>query len=405
MSDSEPEKKVAEDYIKDLSNRFKDKYELRQANTEKNGDAAIKRRDANVKKTAAFIKKLKTVTENQHQALLNEATGLDLSRYIAEIVQALTNDCKLKIADISFALKLCCHLHQTYNEFSSLYASAWQKNCAIPLKPVDGKDSGNTFTVNANKLKIDIRLLSEFILIGIWPNEREGYKLLAGQLKEMTNSPEAAMFLPVIVNFLKNFGPEYANLYPRKYVSIVQKYNLQLPALDSVPDQFKEGCRRLLKEYLNTVFKKLSQDQTELQEMESHCLKMLQLRGEIPAEDRNKWEAGKLDFERLKNNVANLADLVDEDTPVLEQPTRNENDTEQKSERQQLLDAAAAVLEGNVQEPADLFVDENELSFYRTLPELKQEENVPKDDDVDEGNCFFFIFGINSFVNLRGWGG
>ncbi len=66
---------------------------------------------SDLKKTTAFTKKLKSLSEDQRSSLTKDVDTLNLSRYVSEIVDAVV-DARLKNADVSVAVHLCCLMHQ-----------------------------------------------------------------------------------------------------------------------------------------------------------------------------------------------------------------------------------------------------------------------------------------------------
>ncbi|KAL0627767.1 Regulator of nonsense transcripts 2 [Plecturocebus cupreus] len=75
------------------------------------------RLDSSLKKNTAFVKKLKTITEQQRDSLSHDFNGLNLSKYIAEAVASIV-EAKLKISDVNCAVHLCSLFHQRYADFA-----------------------------------------------------------------------------------------------------------------------------------------------------------------------------------------------------------------------------------------------------------------------------------------------
>lgn len=66
---------------------------------------------SDLKKTTAFTKKVKALSEDQRASLDKDLDNLNLSRYVSEIVDAVAEN-RLKNADVSVAVHLCCLMHQ-----------------------------------------------------------------------------------------------------------------------------------------------------------------------------------------------------------------------------------------------------------------------------------------------------
>lgn len=66
---------------------------------------------SDLKKTTAFTKKVKALSEDQRASLDKDVDTLNLSRYVSEVVDAVAEN-RLKNADVSVAVHLCCLMHQ-----------------------------------------------------------------------------------------------------------------------------------------------------------------------------------------------------------------------------------------------------------------------------------------------------
>ncbi|CAN0275268.1 unnamed protein product, partial [Laminaria digitata] len=61
--------------------------------------------------------KVKALSEDQRPSLTKDVEGLNLSRYVSEVVDAVVDN-RLKNADVAVAVHLCCLMHQRYPEFA-----------------------------------------------------------------------------------------------------------------------------------------------------------------------------------------------------------------------------------------------------------------------------------------------
>lgn len=83
--------------------------------------------DSSLKKNTAFVKKLKTITEQQRDSLSHDFNGLNLSKYIAEAAASIV-EAKLKISDVNCAVHLCSLFHQRYADFAQSLLQVWKKH-------------------------------------------------------------------------------------------------------------------------------------------------------------------------------------------------------------------------------------------------------------------------------------
>ena len=56
---------------------------------------------------------MKALSEDQRASLTKDVEGLNLSRYVSEVVDAVADN-RLKNADVAVAVHLCCLMHQRW---------------------------------------------------------------------------------------------------------------------------------------------------------------------------------------------------------------------------------------------------------------------------------------------------
>lgn len=161
----EQEKAELQKYVDELKERIEHKQELRDKNLKRQlpDDSFFFKLDSSLKKNTAFVKKLKQFTAAQLDSLLKDMSGLNLSKYISEVSQALI-EAKLKMTDVPAVITLCSKLHEIYAEFSQHFFENWQK--LLTVKP--GEKHQNA---NLSKLRVDLRLYCELLSVGIFPNK------------------------------------------------------------------------------------------------------------------------------------------------------------------------------------------------------------------------------------------
>ncbi|CAI6011271.1 unnamed protein product [Closterium sp. NIES-65] len=73
--------------------------------------------DSSIKRNTAVIRRLKQLSEDQRETILDEVRAVNMSKYVSEAVAAIA-EAKLKMADIPAAVQVCSLLHQRYADFS-----------------------------------------------------------------------------------------------------------------------------------------------------------------------------------------------------------------------------------------------------------------------------------------------
>lgn len=207
-NEEEKEKQLLFEYISNLETRIKNKTEIRNENLNctRPPESHFSKLDSGLKKNTTFVKKLKSFSATQIEALLKDFSSLNLTKYISEVAAAIS-EAKLKMSDIAAAITLCSALHKTYADFSSNFFENWQK--ILTFKATDK-------IVNSSKLRVDIRLYAELIAVGIFVN-KTGLPLLGNVLTVLINMDrDDHNNIPILLSFCKHCGEDYAGLVPKK---------------------------------------------------------------------------------------------------------------------------------------------------------------------------------------------
>lgn len=215
----ENEKALLSDYVSNLEMRIKQKSELRNQNLNcvRPPDNYFSKLDSGLKKNTTFVKKLKSFSATQVEALLKDLGALNLTKYISEVAAAIA-EAKLKMSDISAAINLCSVLHKTYSEFATNFFENWQK--ILTFKATDK-------ITNSSKLRVDLRFYAELIAVGIFTN-KIGLPLLGNVLTVLINmDKEEHNNIPILLSFCKHCGEDYAGLIPKKIKDTAEVLLLQ----------------------------------------------------------------------------------------------------------------------------------------------------------------------------------
>ena len=119
---------------------------------------------SDLKKTTAFVKKIKSINFEGLQQCIRDTETLNLTLYTSEIVAAII-ETNYKATDIPGIIKLCICLHRRYEEFTNGLISGLKTmllNTGGSISSEEGKELGK-------KKRIAIRLAIELYQNGIWP--------------------------------------------------------------------------------------------------------------------------------------------------------------------------------------------------------------------------------------------
>ncbi|KAH9381952.1 hypothetical protein HPB48_013575 [Haemaphysalis longicornis] len=172
--------------------------------------------------------------------------------------------------------------------------------------------------------------------------------------------------LGILVSFCKHCGEDFAGLVPRRMRLLAQKYLRDIPTSDLLSAEKQRPLGALLREYYRSLCRHVLRDHKALQGLEAHNRRVLQTKGELSADQRDRHEAAHLAFHKLLAATHQLADALDEDVPdmPLEEITSLDSDAA-------TLDIHNRFKGGELDGTTSLWEDEESRSFYESLPDLK----------------------------------
>ncbi|XP_012286049.1 regulator of nonsense transcripts 2 [Orussus abietinus] len=351
---SEEDTQFLRDYVKEAEQRLAAKEEIRTANLNvtRPPDSYFSKLDSSLKRNTTFVKKLKNFSATQLDTLLKDMANLNLTKYVSEVATALV-DAKLKMNDVSPAIKACSFLHQTYADFSTHFFENWQRVLSLKV---------GEKIANPSKLRVDLRFYAELVNAGIFTH-KQGLPLLGSALTVLINmDKEEHNNASIILSFCRHCGEDYAGLVPKRVRELATKLNVAVPKSKLLSPDKQHNVKLLLRDYYNSLCKHLLKEHKELQAFEKQNRKILQTRGELNSERKEKLEALQLSYERLLTSVQNFSETLDELMPELPVDAEVKAETEESSKR---------ISEGEENSSLeDMWGDEETRRFYEVLPDL-----------------------------------
>jgi regulator of nonsense transcripts 2 len=141
---------------------------------QKTGKSSLK---SDVKKSSAFVKKLRSTNNEGIQQCIRDTESLNLVLYISEIVQAILS-ITFKATDCSSMVKLCLSFHQKYEDFTEPLITDLKKALLSSADDSD-PDAGK-------KRRVMIRFAIELYQVGLF-NDDEFFvqllRMLLGKVK------------------------------------------------------------------------------------------------------------------------------------------------------------------------------------------------------------------------------
>ncbi|XP_025414421.1 regulator of nonsense transcripts 2 isoform X1 [Sipha flava] len=343
-------------FISECVTRQEEKKKLRQNNQECvfPDESEISKRDSSLKKNTAFIRKLKNFPPPQLDQLLKDMNSLNLTKYLSEVVSALT-EIKLKMTEIDAMILLCTQLNITYSDFSKIFFEQWQK--ILNIKKDDK-------IANMSKFRVDLRLFAELTSAGIVP-QKEGLILLGNILTILINSDlQEHNNLNIILSFCKYCGDDYAGLVPKEMQKLAEKYDVEIPKSDMLSSDKQKNVRVLLKEYYVSLCNHVKRMHHDIEYAEKQNEKILQTKGELRPERKAKNEQMNVTYQKLYSSTLTFADILNEPFIMLKEEKKN-------SSTEDLTDSELDIIgTATPSELTSLWEDEETQKFYEEFPNL-----------------------------------
>lgn len=253
-------------YLTERQDRLKQRQELREQNiqaekTRPNAEqqqAAMTRLDSSIKRIPPFIKRLRTLTEQQRDALCRDMQGLNLTRYISEVATALT-EAKLKMSDVWTSVQICSLLHQRYPDFSTTLYDNWLK--------VLQKE---TLADNLSKVRVDLRLYAELITVHVLPIQQSINHLLS-ILTTLINNDKDFSNLTILISFCRLCGEDYADIFSNKIRKLITKLDENIEETNKSifhSTELKQQIRQMLNDYFQKLSVYLVDEHKQLQKQD-----------------------------------------------------------------------------------------------------------------------------------------
>eukprot|EP00118_Oscarella_pearsei_P019222 m.203279 g.203279 ORF g.203279 m.203279 type:complete len:231 (+) comp39620_c2_seq21:759-1451(+) len=195
-AEEEEARKEAATLFGELQERLEKKREEREKNLNADDSPVRKGTDTSIKKNSTFVKKLKTMTEQQRDSLAREVKTLNLTRYIEEAATSI-GELKYKVADVGCVVRICSLIHQSYPDFAPKLVSELGKAFAEGL-------SKDEKPAHLTQYRIALRLIAELIVYGIFPNQKSSYSLVFRFMELVLNGDENFSYLSVMLSFARH---------------------------------------------------------------------------------------------------------------------------------------------------------------------------------------------------------
>lgn len=331
---------------------------LRQSNLkpERPDPAFLRTLDSSIKRNTAVIKKLKQISEDQREGLIDELRGVNLSKFVTEAVAAIC-DAKLKTSDIQAAVQICSLLHQRYPDFSSSLSQGLSK-VFIPGKATEDLETDRN--LKAMKKRSSLKLLLELYFAGVI----EDSSIFVNIIKDLTS-----------LEHLKDRDATQTNL------SLLATFARQGRVFTGLPlsgseanDEFFKGLnvtaeqKKIFKKafhvYYDAVAEVLHTEHTSLRQMEHENAKILNAKGELSDDNATLYEKLRKSYDHLYRGVSSLAEALDMQPPVMPEDGHTTRVTSGDDSASSAAGKDSSAVEA-------VWDDEDTRTFYECLPDLR----------------------------------
>ncbi|XP_039298852.1 regulator of nonsense transcripts 2 isoform X2 [Nilaparvata lugens] len=176
----------------------------------------------------------------------------------------------------------------------------------------------------------------------------------------MVSDKEEHKNINIILSFCKHCGEDYAGLVPRSIRILSDKFGIPVPNNTTLPVEKQRNVKLLLKDYYTSLTKHLMKEHSEIQMYERQSKRILQTKGELSAERKEKSENMAASFQRLLVGTQSFAEILDEDVPDLPEDTSPQS-TDLSVCMSELEDGSHVF---------NVWEDEETHHFYRVFPNL-----------------------------------
>ncbi|VDN16986.1 unnamed protein product [Gongylonema pulchrum] len=290
----------------------------------------LRRLDSTLKRTTAFMKKLKNIGSGHTIA-----------------------DAKIKYNDVKEVVSICVKLKCYYAEFSSLLLLELRK-----LMPVKRSDK----IQNPSKLRVDIRLLTELCLHGVFA--KEGLQLLGSVLSYLTITDKSDhLNLPILLPFCKVSSVDLLGLHSFPVKQDATALGTELPCSPVLTSEHKKTFAQLFLDYRASLIEHIRKDLMEVNQLLRSIKKQMRTRGDASAEDHSRLDAARARYEKILAAGVQLSEVLGVEMEKME-----EEQSEDEEEEILTVAFSQAKQDGNL----SIWPDKDTRYFYETKLELRQ---------------------------------
>lgn len=306
MSDAFEEQLEALSILDNIKKEIEANAALRESNSLLKAQEARNNRGklkSDLKKTTAFVKKVRAITPESLQQCLRDTETLNLTLYLSEIVAALL-EAKFKFNEVPGIVKLCTQLHLLYEDFTNPLISGLKES----LLQHDG---------DGKRKRIQIRFLIELYQVGIFTEDsffRQLIRYIIGKpTKDSTVKANGAIDLSSLVTYVK-YGCEVLMGYtPRRLQVVAQqagKTEKDIPSKILTPDAISNEIRLQVSQATDKLAADLVAAHSDVRQRENKNEKDKILHGSLSDEKQAEYDYAVRLYDKLLSSLTSLQEAT-----------------------------------------------------------------------------------------------
>ncbi|CAI5470093.1 unnamed protein product [Closterium sp. Yama58-4] len=333
--------------------------------------------DSSIKRNTAVIRRLKQLSEDQRETILDEVRAVNMSKYVSEAVAAIA-EAKLKMADIPAAVQVCSLLHQRYADFSPALIPTLLRVLmpSVPSsKPTTGTSSGSSTTITSSLFFDDVDGSAVGVggagggvsgagLAGAGAAGGGGAVAGAGSAGTGASlssriSRKRSVFRLLVELFLCGVFGDASMIIGVVYTDL------------PVTAEQRKQLNKLVSSFFEALCALVQSEQGVLRGMEREIARMTAQRGEVGEDVTGAYEKSRRGLEQLLRNANALADALDRPPVVLPEDEHTTHVAGGADSSAGGAGGAGADGGKREPEPLPLWDDDETRVFYEDLPDLK----------------------------------
>ena len=304
---------------------------------------------SDLKKCTTLVRKLQIgITHYDAPKLLTDIQGLNLTRYVSELVDAVSETKKTKDKDCAALARVCGALHARHETFAS---NVSKKLVLVVEERAEDADV-------SKRQRAALKLLLELVLHGVIDAAIVDPLLRRCCGVGPKGKAKFPVDAPLLGAFLKTGGEKLCGVTPRKTRRLFVEVGEPCPELETT------DYAALALDATKRVSHKLLADHGALRSLERKAARDSLNHGSLTEEKEKALEDARKAREKLEKECAVLCDALDIDAPLL----LNGEDSEEEDDVGELSLWTAE--RGSRSEAAGAYDDDAARTFYEDYPNI-----------------------------------